>query len=81
MGQKIMGIYVNNRIEKTIELQKLLSKYGCSIRTRIGLHDASEEICSPAGVILLDLVDNSEEIEKLKADVTSIGLNVQMMIF
>ena len=38
----IIGIELENRLEESLKLQSILSKYGCSIKTRIGLHDMGE---------------------------------------
>jgi len=81
MAQTIMGIYVTERMEKTTELQKVLSKHGCIIKTRIGLHDASKEICSPAGVVILDLIGSTGEVKNLCDDVKKLNLDVKTMSF
>ena len=41
----IIGIPLENRIEESMKLQEILSKYGCSIKTRIGLHDMGDYKC------------------------------------
>lgn len=56
----IIGIKISNRIEKAIEVQKILTNYGCLIKTRIGLHEKINGKCSPKGLILLEIIDNKE---------------------
>ncbi len=35
----IMGIKLDNRTQTAIEFQQILTNYGCSIKTRLGLHE------------------------------------------
>ena len=58
----INGIPLENRIEESIKLQENLSKYGCSINTRIGLHDMGDYKCLNYGVVLIEVVNNINEI-------------------
>ncbi len=78
----IIGAMLTNRAEKATDLQKVLTECGCYIKTRLGLHETSENLCSPSGLILLEVVGGdaayAEVEEKLKAIP---GLQVQKMIF
>ena len=51
----IMGILIPERSKHAVEVQNLLTSFGCSIRTRLGLHDISNENEGNTGLILLDL--------------------------
>ena len=78
----IVAIHVTNRIENAGELQKVLSEYGCYIKTRIGLHEANENYCSTNGVIILELLGNLEKANELLTDVAKIdGLEAQKIVF
>lgn len=80
MTTTILGIRLNRRIESAMKFQEVLTKYGCSIKTRIGLHAASEDVCSPSGVILLEVI--GDETLALEADILSIpDTELQKMIF
>jgi len=54
MIPRIMAITIKKRNEEAIDVQKILTEYGCSIQTRLGLHETYEG-CSNMGVILLQL--------------------------
>ncbi len=56
----ILGIKLHDRLSSSEEFQKILSKYGCIIRTRLGLHEVDETVCKQYGIIILELVNNSE---------------------
>lgn len=64
--ESIMAIRCDNRRENADALQKVLTAFGCSIRMRLGIHETGDA-CANEGLILLHLVDQSEEIEKFKA--------------
>ncbi|UOO36820.1 hypothetical protein IZU99_05910 [Oscillospiraceae bacterium CM] len=83
MSKTIMGVQLKNRMKDAAEFQTILSKYGCSIQTRIGLHAASEDACSPSGVILLEFLDNADgEIAKLEAELKKFdNVAMQKMVF
>lgn len=69
----IMAIKLSPRNSVAPKAQEILTKYGCIIKTRLGLHEASKDKCSSAGLILLDLLnDDKEKIENLLNDLNSI---------
>jgi hypothetical protein len=67
----VMLIMVGKRRETAVEVQKLLTEYGCSIKTRLGLHSAAGDQCTEDGLIILELAglekDHNELYEKLSA--------------
>jgi len=65
MAKTIMLILVGKRRESAVAVQKLLTDYGCYIRTRLGLHDASETVCADDGLIILELVGDPAKHREL----------------
>lgn len=61
----IMTLLVNNRAKNAPRLQEELTKSGCMIKLRLGMHDA-EEACSNDGLIILQLAGSKEEIGELE---------------
>lgn len=49
----VIGLRVDHRRANAAGLQETLTRYGCNIRLRVGLHEAGEGRCSDDGVILL----------------------------
>ena len=47
----IIGIRVHHRVANAVGLQELLTKFGCNIKLRVGLHETSEKFCADDGVI------------------------------
>ena len=78
----IVGAHIHNRGENALKVQKLLTEYGCNIKTRLGLHEVSGDFCSNGGILLLELAGDEtrcrELAEKLAAQP---GVEVQQMVF
>lgn len=78
----ILGIKLNQRTNNALALQEVLSKYGCSIKTRIGLHPFEEGVCSATGIILLELAGDDTEKENLEKELKTIPeAEIQKMVF
>jgi hypothetical protein len=80
MKHTVFGVHINQRVESVPAVQALLTKYGCNIRTRLGIHDADSSSCSPSGLLLVDVFgaeteDFYRELQGLK------GVDVQRMDF
>jgi hypothetical protein len=78
----VLGFILANRNENAPQVQKLLTEFGCSIKTRIGLHEVDEKLCSTSGLILLELFGDesaSAELEKRLREIR--GIQVQKMLF
>lgn len=58
----IIGVAIENRIEEAVKFQQVITQYGCTIRTRIGLHNIGEYKCVNYGIILLEVTDRINEI-------------------
>lgn len=78
----IMGVHITNRVKRAEEVQKLFTEYGCQIRTRLGLHVADDKICSPNGLILLEMAGDEAKCHELADRLSKMeGIEVQKMIF
>ena len=78
----ILGIHISDRVKEAALVQPVLTKFGCSIRTLLGLHDVTEEFSSPTGMMLLELTGDPTEFPKLENELLKIeGLEVKKMIF
>jgi len=74
----IMAVLVDKRTDAAPEVQKVLTDYGCFIKTRLGMHESST--CADEGMIILDLTADDEKVEELKNDLTIIeGVKVKSM--
>jgi len=79
---RILGLAVSNRQDASLQVQGLLTKYGCSIKTRIGMHEVSGKDCSRSGLIMIELTGDLAEQEKLETGLRDVqGVQVQKMDF
>lgn len=61
----IVGIILEERKENSVMLQKVLTEWGCMIKTRLGLHDGVLDSCTPVGLVVLEVVGEEEKMEGL----------------
>ncbi|MBN2528441.1 MAG: hypothetical protein JXR76_18780 [Deltaproteobacteria bacterium] len=78
----IVAIHITDRIRHAGELQQILSQYGCYIKTRLGLHEASDSYCSTNGIIILEMLGNESKADSMVAEIENIvGVEVQKIVF
>ncbi|OPY84393.1 MAG: hypothetical protein A4E72_02272 [Syntrophus sp. PtaU1.Bin208] len=81
-NRTVLGILVTNRVENAQQVQKVLTEYGCSIKTRLGLHEVDENMCSTSGLLILELFGEEKACGDLEGNLRAIkGLQVQKMVF
>jgi len=83
MSQRIIiGVNVTSFAKNGGKVQKVFCEYGCSIRTRLGLHEASDNVCAPNGLILIEFVGGEQKAADFTAKLTAIqGVEVKSMTF
>ncbi len=85
MSKIIMGIQVEQRHGTVSEVQNVLTDFGCFIKTRLGLHQASDdrESCSEKGLIILELIKDADaeasDMEKALSKID--GVQIKKMEF
>lgn len=77
MTHTIIGVYLKDRSREAVGFQSILTRYGCSIKTRIGLHDVADGQCAAGGLILLEVINKEDELIKELSE----KFNVQTMRF
>ena len=78
----IMGVHISNRVEEIPAVQKILTDYGCNIKTRLGLHEVGNSTCSSKGLLILELVGDDAAILEMQSKLKQItGVEVQKMVF
>ena len=55
MTYKLMLIKIDHRSTEAVKVQSVLTKYGCNIKVRLGLHEVSNDFCSNDGLIVLEV--------------------------
>jgi len=78
----IMAIHVTDRVKQASRVQDVLTQYGGSIKTRIGLHEASETKASTNGMILVEFVGTPRRSGNMLAALNEIvGVEAKSIIF
>jgi hypothetical protein len=78
----ILGIYITDRVKEVSDVQSILTKFGCSIKTRLGLHEVKDDFCARSGLMILELTGSREEFVKLENELLKVGgLEVKKMVF
>lgn len=78
----IVGVHIRDRIKHVDLVQHILTNVGCNIRTRLGLHDADENFCSPNGLLLLEMIGTDETHDDMIGKLNLIeGVEAQKMVF
>ncbi len=67
----IMIVRVNHRQHSAEQLQKVFSRYGCSIKTRLGLHEAGD-VCATDGLIILQLVRGVDDLNAFRNELNAL---------
>ena len=65
MKKSILLILIGQRNEAAVSVQKILTAWGCIIKTRLGIHDGVLENCSDAGLLILELHGTDEQKQEL----------------
>jgi hypothetical protein len=69
-------------VEKIPDVQKILTEYGCNIKTRLGLHEVTESHCSTVGLLILETYGDEADILQMESKLRNIkGLTVEKMVF
>ena len=78
----IYGVHITGRVVHVPEVQHVFTLFGCNIKTRLGLHEASDKDCSPNGLILLEMVGDDARCREMADRLRAIqGVEVKEMSF
>lgn len=79
---RIIGLLITDRIKEAGRTQQVLTQHASIIKSRLGFHEVSEDVCSRVGFIILHVVGNDEDFERLIKALKEIdGIEIQQMVF
>jgi hypothetical protein len=70
---ELVLVKLHARQNEAVRLQEILTRHGCDIALRLGLHEVSDQACSEEGLILLQLKPKSKVVKSLVADLKTVG--------
>ncbi len=80
MKKTVLLILIGKRKESAVNVQKVLTGWGCIIKTRLGIHDGVLENCSNQGFLFLELVGTKEQQDELERKVSLIkGVSAKLV--
>ncbi len=79
----LMAIRIENREASAVKIQQVLTKHGCKIRMRLGIHDQDDpNVCSLSGTLIVQLCCTAEEGRAVEADLVKIdGVKAKFVNF
>jgi hypothetical protein len=76
----IIAMRLQQRTQSAPAVQKTLTRFGCNIKMRLGLHDVSEDFCSNDGLVLLQVCGEKDELDKMLVELNEIkGVKAKMI--
>ncbi|MFA5005236.1 MAG: hypothetical protein WC561_03800 [Candidatus Omnitrophota bacterium] len=78
MQKTVLVMLMRNRRESALKVQKLLTDFGCMVKTRLGIHDGVSDKCSDTGLIILELAGKPKDKATLAAKLNKVpGVKVK----
>jgi hypothetical protein len=72
MKKHVLLILIGKRQETAVNVQRVLTAWGCIIKTRLGIHDGVLEQCSDSGLLILELHGKADDMSELARKVALI---------
>lgn len=80
MERTVLLMLINNRKDSAEMVQKILTGWGCFIKTRLGIHDGVMENCSESGLIFLELTGDLEKNQEMARKLNLLkGVDAQLV--
>ena len=64
-SKSVLLILIGRRKEEAVKVQKILTSWGCIIKTRLGIHDGVLDNCTDEGLLILELHGTDKQREEL----------------
>jgi hypothetical protein len=78
--KSVLVVLVGKRTETAVKLQKILTAWGCLIKTRLGIHYGVMEECSESGLLILELHGEDTQKQDFVAKISKLpGLKCQLV--
>jgi len=80
MSKDILLVLIDKRRQQAEKVQKILTGWGCIIKTRLGLHTGVLDECTDSGLIFIELVGDKDKHVELarKLDMLS-GVSAKLV--
>ncbi len=76
----VIGVRMDNRVGNATSFQQVLTKNGCKIKARLGLHEVGADLCATDGLIILQPYGEKNEIEQLVKELNALdGIKAKLI--
>ena len=76
----IIAVHITDRIKEAVDIQKVLTRYGDIVKTRLGLHEV--DAGGMSGLLLLDVIPPADRIAQFENELIGIeGVEVKTISF
>jgi hypothetical protein len=65
LKKSVLIIFIGSRKKSAVNVQKVLTGWGCMIKTRLGIHDGVLDNCSDQGLLILELVGEDSQKQEM----------------
>ncbi|MCK9223713.1 MAG: hypothetical protein M0R46_02900 [Candidatus Muirbacterium halophilum] len=80
MEKNVILILIDSRKDSAVKVQKILTEWGCLVKTRLGLHEGVLSNCSDHGLLFLEMVGEKEKHEQIKNLLDNLpGVNAKLV--
>lgn len=69
----VLLVLIGQRKQAAVQVQKVLTGWGCMIKTRLGIHDGVMEKCSDQGLLILELAGERKKMDELSRKISLIN--------
>ncbi len=69
---QLVLIKLKARTRQAVRVQEILTKHGCDISVRLGLHEDADSACSEDGLIILKVKADQAAVSALVADLNGL---------
>jgi len=79
---RILGLLIKDRIKESGRTQEVLTEYAHLIKSRLGFHEVTDEVCSRIGVIILQISGDRDACNEFEEKLRKIGgIEVEKITF
>ena len=72
MTYKLGLIKIDHRSTEAVQVQGILTKYGCSIKVRLGLHEVSKAMCANDGLVILEVEGDKRTLNRMLKELNAV---------
>ena len=69
----VLVVLIHKRRSAAVKVQRILTEFGCIIKTRLGIHDGVIDKCSDTGLLILELAGENKQKKELSGKLNKLS--------